>query len=53
MNLSEPEAEALAQMVKLMSLDVLNLAAGHPEAHAMLTALLKVKRALVDQGYAR
>ena len=51
--LSEREAEALAQMVKRMSFDdVLKLAGGHPEAHDMLAALLKVKRALADQGYA-
>ena len=51
--LSEREAEALAQLVKRMSFDdVLKLAAGHPEAHDALAALLKVKRALADKGFA-
>ena len=51
--LSERASEATAQMVKRMSLDdVLGFAAGHPEAHDMPTALLKVKRALADKGYA-
>ena len=51
--LPEREAEALAQMVKRMSFDdLLKLAAGHPKAHDMLVALLTVKRALADKGYA-
>ena len=53
MELPAHEAEALAQMVKRMSFDdVLKLAGGHPEAHDALAALLKVKRALADKGYA-
>ena len=53
MELPAREAEALAQLVKRMSFDdVLKLAAGHPEAHDALAAILKVKRALADQGYA-